>query len=96
MGAPTEGSGSAFRNPMHEVQRFLEEKHAGRYKVYDLRAEKGASYDSAKFNDSVSAFRFYDHNPAPVVRSTEIISPGPSRPLRTTLDSSIGTCEIKK
>ena len=51
MGAPTEGSEAAFRNPMTEVQRFFESKHSGHYKLFDLRAEKGVAYDADKFRE---------------------------------------------
>lgn len=54
MGAPTEGSEAAFRNPMAEVQRFFESKHRGHYKLFDLRAEKGVAYDADKFREHYS------------------------------------------
>ena len=44
MGAPSEGSEAAFRNPMSEVQRLFEAKHKDNYKLFDLRAEKGVAY----------------------------------------------------
>lgn len=33
MGFPSEGTETFFRNPLPEVQRFFEERHAGRYKL---------------------------------------------------------------
>jgi len=66
MGAPSEGNEGLFRNPMEEVQRFFEMRHEGHYKIYDLRAEKGASYDPAKFGGRVAGYRFFDHNPSPL------------------------------
>lgn len=66
LGAPSEGSEAAFRNPLTEVQRFFESRHAGKYKLYDLRAEKGAAYDPEKFHGRVAKYGFFDHNPAPL------------------------------
>ena len=37
MGMPSEGSEAIYRNPMTEVQRFFETRHAGHYRVIDLR-----------------------------------------------------------
>jgi len=66
LGAPSEGSEAAYRNPLSEVQRFFETRHAGHYKLYDLRAEKGAMYDADKFGGRVVKYGFFDHNPAPL------------------------------
>jgi phosphatidylinositol-3,4,5-trisphosphate 3-phosphatase/dual-specificity protein phosphatase PTEN len=68
LGAPSEGSESLYRNAMSEVQRFLGTRHAGHFRIYDLRAEKGAAYDPARFGGPrhSRAFRFFDHNPAPL------------------------------
>lgn len=66
MGAPSEGSEAAYRNPLPEVQRFFEARHAGHFKLYDLRAEKGSAYDADKFGGAVARFPFFDHNPAPL------------------------------
>ena len=67
MGAPSEGQEAIFRNPMGDVQRLLELRHEGHYKVYDLRAEKGAAYDPKCFKGRVAGFRFFDHNPPPLM-----------------------------
>jgi phosphatidylinositol-3,4,5-trisphosphate 3-phosphatase/dual-specificity protein phosphatase PTEN len=68
MGAPTEGGESLVRNPLGEVQRFFAEKHRDRFRIYDLRAEKGACYDAARFGgaEHSTSYRFFDHNPAPL------------------------------
>lgn len=66
MGAPSMGLEGVYRNPLPEVQRFFETRHAGKYKIYDLRAEKGAMYDPSLFATGVvTGFRFYDHSPPP-------------------------------
>lgn len=59
MGFPSEGSESVYRNPMSEVQRFLELRHKGHYRVYNLCSER--TYDAKKFH-SVARFPFDDHN----------------------------------
>jgi len=48
------------------VQRLFETKHSKHYKLYDLRAEKGAMYDADKFDGRVVKYGFFDHNPAPL------------------------------
>ena len=67
MGAPSEGSEATYRNPLPEVQRFFNARHPGAYKLYDVRGEKGASYEAAKFEGRVQGeHRFFDHNPCPI------------------------------
>lgn len=68
LGAPTEGGEALYRNALSEVQRFLGSRHAGRFRIYDLRAEKGARYDPARFGGPrhSTAYRFFDHNPSPL------------------------------
>lgn len=53
---------------MTEVHRFFEKRHAGHYRLYDLRAEKGSAYDPDKFGgkERVARYPFFDHNPAPL------------------------------
>jgi phosphatidylinositol-3,4,5-trisphosphate 3-phosphatase/dual-specificity protein phosphatase PTEN len=66
MAAPTEGLSAALRNPFADVERFFVQRHAGVAKIYDLRGEAGASYSPTRFGGSTAAFRFFDHNPAPL------------------------------
>jgi hypothetical protein len=61
MGFPSEGHQALYRNPMGEVQRFLNTRHKSNYKVYNLCAERG--YPPTRFNNSFAAYPFMDHNP---------------------------------
>eukprot|EP01052_Picozoa_sp_SAG31_P019190 SAG31_NODE_1389_length_8545_cov_3.081103_10_plen_614_part_00 len=64
MGFPSEGTEAMFRNPMTEVQRFLNVRHPRAYRVYNLCSER--SYAAEKFRGSVGCFPFDDHNPPPL------------------------------
>lgn len=66
MGAPSEGNEGLYRNPLPEVQKFFATRHPRKFRIYDLRAEKGAAYDAGKFDGQVVGYRFFDHNPAPL------------------------------
>jgi len=66
LGAPFEGRESLYRNQMHDVRRFLDLKHEGKHRIYDLRAEKGASYKTSLFHSVATQYRFFDHNPSPL------------------------------
>ncbi|XP_065876189.1 phosphatidylinositol 3,4,5-trisphosphate 3-phosphatase and protein-tyrosine-phosphatase PTEN2A-like [Euphorbia lathyris] len=58
-----------YRNHMEEVISFLETHHKGKYKVYNLCAER--LYDASKFEGKVASFPFDDHNcpPLPLITS---------------------------
>lgn len=64
MGYPADGVESLYRNPMAQVQKFLESQHPGHYKVYNLCSER--SYPPEKFNNNVACYPFDDHNPPPL------------------------------
>jgi phosphatidylinositol-3,4,5-trisphosphate 3-phosphatase/dual-specificity protein phosphatase PTEN len=64
MGFPSVGREGMYRNPMNEVQRFFEERHAGRYRIYNLCSER--AYDPADFLGRVARYPFDDHNPCPL------------------------------
>uniref|UniRef100_A0A667XUD9 Transmembrane phosphatase with tensin homology n=1 Tax=Myripristis murdjan TaxID=586833 RepID=A0A667XUD9_9TELE len=60
MSFPSSGKQSFYRNPIREVARFLDTKHEGRYKVYNLCSEKG--YDPKFFHYRVERVFIDDHN----------------------------------
>ena len=61
MGYPSVGGEGLYRNPLAQVQRFFETRHAGRYRIYNLCAER--EYDPGDFCGRVVRFPFEDHNP---------------------------------
>ncbi|ORY94764.1 protein-tyrosine phosphatase-like protein [Syncephalastrum racemosum] len=65
MSFPAEGFEGMYRNSLKEVKRFLNERHSGHYKVYNLRSEK--SYKATAFDvPLVSDYAFDDHQPPPL------------------------------
>ena len=66
MGFPSEGSEAFYRNPMAEVQHFLESRHPGRYRVYNLCSER--AYPARCFANRVGLYPFDDHN-VPLLRT---------------------------
>lgn len=65
MGYPAEGNEAMYRNPMHEVQRFLQVYHKNHFKIYNLCIEKDRQYPASKFTSiggEVATYPFKDHN----------------------------------
>uniref|UniRef100_A0A3Q0RY39 Transmembrane phosphatase with tensin homology n=1 Tax=Amphilophus citrinellus TaxID=61819 RepID=A0A3Q0RY39_AMPCI len=60
MSFPSSGKQAFYRNPIREVARFLDTKHEGHYKVYNLCSEKG--YDPQFFHYRVERVFIDDHN----------------------------------
>ncbi|XP_058484053.1 putative tyrosine-protein phosphatase TPTE isoform X2 [Solea solea] len=60
MSFPSSGKQSFYRNPIGEVAKFLDAKHGGHYKVYNLCSEKG--YDPKFFHYKVERVFIDDHN----------------------------------
>jgi len=64
MGFPSSGAQATYRNPRAQVKAFLEQRHYGRYMVFNLCSER--SYDKAAFQGRLQVFPFDDHTPPPL------------------------------
>ncbi|XP_042301411.1 phosphatidylinositol 3,4,5-trisphosphate 3-phosphatase TPTE2-like isoform X2 [Sceloporus undulatus] len=60
MSFPSSGQQAFYRNPIKEVAKFLDTKHEGHYKVYNLCSERG--YDPKFFHYRVERIFIDDHN----------------------------------
>ncbi|KAI8597034.1 hypothetical protein EDD21DRAFT_229586 [Dissophora ornata] len=63
MGFPAKSFEAIYRNPMSDVEKFLDGRHEGAYKVYNLCSER--SYSDQRFHGRVAQFPFHDHSPPP-------------------------------
>jgi len=63
MGFPSSKGEAMFRNPLTEVAKFFEKRHAYHYKLYNLCAEK--RYDPSRFN-IVAEYPFSARNTPPI------------------------------
>eukprot|EP00096_Caligus_rogercresseyi_P015144 TRINITY_DN7586_c0_g1_i1.p1 TRINITY_DN7586_c0_g1~~TRINITY_DN7586_c0_g1_i1.p1 ORF type:complete len:597 (+),score=64.70 TRINITY_DN7586_c0_g1_i1:285-2075(+) len=57
---PSSGIWAWYRNPIEKVSGFLDKKHNGKYKLYNLCSEK--TYDVSFFHNRVERFMIDDHN----------------------------------
>lgn len=65
MGYPAQGMEGIYRNKITHVKAFLDSRHKGHYRLYNLCAER--IYDHSLFEGRVNHdFRFLDHNPPPM------------------------------
>ena len=59
MSFPASGLESVYRNKIKNVAKFLDTKHAGRYRIYNL---SNRSYDYKKFKGVVRSYHWVDHH----------------------------------
>lgn len=57
---PSSGFWAFYRNPIEKVAAFLDAKHPGKYRVYNLCSER--TYEAAHFHQRVERFYIDDHN----------------------------------
>lgn len=62
MGYPATGTEAIYRNPRKDVVKFLEHKHADKYKVYNLCSEPNRKYEKSVFLNRTEEYPFDDHN----------------------------------
>ncbi|GMF43898.1 unnamed protein product [Phytophthora fragariaefolia] len=65
LGYPAEKIEGIYRNHYRDVFRFFEQRHPGRYRVYNLCVERRYAPDE-KFHGRVAEFGFEDHTPPPL------------------------------
>jgi phosphatidylinositol-3,4,5-trisphosphate 3-phosphatase/dual-specificity protein phosphatase PTEN len=65
LGYPAEMLEGIYRNHYRDVFRFFEQRHPGRYRVYNLCVERRYAPDE-KFHGRVAEFGFEDHSPPPL------------------------------
>lgn len=66
MGWPASSFAALYRNRRKDVRRFLNERHGGKYRIYNLCPCDENSYDPDEFEDRVSRYPFPDHHPPPL------------------------------
>lgn len=60
MSFPSSGIDGYYRNRIETVGKFFDDKHPGKYKIYNLCSER--SYDTSYFHGRVERFLIDDHN----------------------------------
>lgn len=63
MSLPGEGVHKVYRNSITSVSKFLNEKHRGNYRIFNL---SGLKYSYEKFGGSVKEYPWADHYPPPI------------------------------
>lgn len=66
MGWPSMGLEALYRNPATEVRNFLESRHGGHYRIWNLCIERGYGAASLGLNCEVERYSWYDHTPPPL------------------------------
>lgn len=69
MGYPSVGLEALYRNPASVVRRFLEQRHAGNYRIWNLCIER--DYARGSFPAEIERYTWYDHTPPPLALVSE-------------------------
>jgi phosphatidylinositol-3,4,5-trisphosphate 3-phosphatase and dual-specificity protein phosphatase PTEN len=65
MGWPSVGLEALYRNPVTQVRTFLENRHGGHYRIWNLCVERDYVSTALGFKCEVERFCWYDHCPPP-------------------------------
>jgi phosphatidylinositol-3,4,5-trisphosphate 3-phosphatase/dual-specificity protein phosphatase PTEN len=65
-GFPAMGIEHMYRNPRHEIKRFMDFYHKDHYKQFNFCCEPGRGYDHSFFHNRVERYPFKDHNTPPL------------------------------
>lgn len=65
MGWPSVGIEALYRNPVTQVRSFLEDRHSGHYRIWNLCVERDYVSTALGFKCEVERFCWYDHCPPP-------------------------------
>ena len=79
---------SWYRNPIREVASFLDERHPGVYRVYNLCSER--TYDDAHFHNRVFHWPMDDHNVPTVREMVDFVDQ-----VRTYKHAAASRCEVR-
>jgi phosphatidylinositol-3,4,5-trisphosphate 3-phosphatase/dual-specificity protein phosphatase PTEN len=64
MGYPSHGLEAWYRNPALDVRRFLEARHGGHFRIWNLCSER--AYGPGHFDCQVERYSWADHTPPPL------------------------------
>jgi len=65
MGYPSEGTEGLYRNAIKDVERFFNERHKNKYRIYNLCTERKYNHKYFKTGTICEDYDFDDHNPPP-------------------------------
>lgn len=71
MAIPATSLESMFRNSMADVAKFMEQRHAGHYAIFNLTE---SAYDSKLFVGPVRHMGWLDHNAPPLLKLIEVVT----------------------
>lgn len=71
MAIPATSVDVMFRNSMSDVSKFLEQRHAGQFMVFNLTENE---YDGTLFSGQVRHLGWLDHHAPPLIRYIEVVT----------------------
>ena len=75
MGFPSRGAEACYRNPYTSELAFLDARHTGKYKVFNLCGEPGRQYDPCLFYGRAATYGWEDHEACPFEMVSAVMLP---------------------